>query len=114
MKTMKVVCSDDYHLPEGEDIEVKIASFANKEIEQIGVVGVSPAHGDRVYVSDSEAYQRIKKNLVDADLRLWYGGRLKNEKTIVIGLPYDFRRDYIKGDKEKLKKVIECLFRRRE
>ena len=114
MKTMRLICSNDDYLPRETNIEVKIVPFSNKQINQIGVVGVHYAYGDRVYISDTEAYHRIRKNLINADLRLWNGGRLKDEKTIVIGLPYDFRRAYIQWNGEKLKRVIECLFRRRK
>jgi len=52
---------------------------------------------------------RIAPNIVDGRLFEVSG----NKDVIVVGLPYDFREKFIKGDKEKLAKALQCLFRKR-
>jgi len=110
---MKVVCNRyDDHLPREEvDVEVDIPG-----IERIVVFGVSYFHGDRVYVGDSKSYHIVKKNLIDCDLRIINSqslNRFMDGKTIIVGLPYTFRQKMIRRDPERLKRAIECLFRKR-
>jgi len=112
---IEVRCNpEDDYLPT-EPFKISLPALEIFKYKRIHIIGLASARGESViYVNKYLLRDLIRKNTVNSILMpvdsLGFS-KWQEEKNIVLGLPWAFRKDYIAGRKEALKNALRHLFR---
>ncbi|WAE39477.1 MAG: hypothetical protein QIT36_gp053 [Methanophagales virus GBV301] len=111
---IEVKCNpgDDY-LPT-ESFKISLPALEERGYRELFVIGLASIRGDDViYINNLLLRDVIYKNTLDAiliPLDAYGFHKWEKDKRIVLGLPWGFRKEYIAGRKEALKRILKYLF----
>ena len=87
-----------------EEFDLRLPAM--KGVKRIKLFGT---HGNEIVISKGWK-ERIMQNVINARI---IEMEEREEETLILGLPFNFRTKYIDGDKKRLAQALRCLFRKK-